>query len=361
MKRIAIVNWTLTFLLSGLAVCVAACNASGDGASGKCPFEGVEKYVIAYCEDTEGGNLAYDQMKEGIEAHLTAAVGGTLKTKVDAEIATVETPFTIVEASGNVGRSAADPYVVLAAGLRTDEERLGFICRDKDDLPVFVGKADVSEGSVQISVPFGHDGAFAKWIALYRVLSSMVSVELVRERDFDDRVLYCTGESYNKKGFGRIAMGADADDVPDAMPGVYDSKELVSRVEEGPEDDYTILEIILKKDGEKVAGILYSDEDNRIYEMEIRTPEVFALESTRGKNGQIPLHCKTDACILLDAGRGQGFFDVDKDYQRIAASKIGMASFQGMEVVGKDDYGKVDFGYDDLVPGARADRIVLAW
>lgn len=342
---------------------VLSCGSSGGKqSSSKAPLSGIEQYTIAFFaeldEHEDDRNFdqreALDRMKEGFEKHLTAAVGKKIPTSASALVGSIDEPFTVTECSGNVGRSSAVPYAILTAKVQTEAKKLGYICRDKDGLPVWAGKADVADGEISIPLRFSHDGARDWCIASDKTMASISSVDLLSENDFEARVLYCKGASYNFKGFGSIKLFGKASEIAGTLEGVYDKTEVETSVEEGPEEDFEITRLVLSNKGEKVAAVGYDNDE--IYAVEVNTPEVFCLPDVYKYDGSIPLHCKSAAALLLQAAGGRGTF-TDENYIDIPAIKIGMAWFTGMKL--KDDSPRREFYIKDLADDTRAEKVVL--
>ena len=103
----------------------------------------------------------------------------------------------------------------------------------------------------------------------------------------------------------------------------------------------------------------YSDEDGRINRIEITTPEVFFPISSYRRVGQVPLHCKMDAYILLDASHQLGKYKMNDAGWEEPVIFVEMVPFSGMKVNSQNGNGNKEFRVDDLVPGTRANRIVL--
>ncbi len=349
-------------LAAGLLAIVSCGSSGGKGSSSKAPLAGLEQYTIAYFDEIYAhmDDPKYDQsealnkMKESIEKHLSATVGKKMQTICDPAVGKVETPFTVSEVSGNVGRSSAVPYALLSSEITTDASVLGYICRDKDGLPVYAGKAPVSDGKISVTIRFSHEGAKEWCIASDKTLSSMTSIELLSENDFNSHILNCKGASYNPKGFGDVKLFGKASAVPASMAGIYDKTEVKTSVEEGPEEDFEITELIFSSNGTQVACAGFADDE--IYSIEVTTPEIFYLPDVHKYDGNIPLHCKSEAVLLLQAAGGRGTF-TDVNYIDVPAVKIGMAWFTGMKL--KDENPRREFYAADIAEGSRAEKFVL--
>lgn len=352
---------------AGLAAIVSCGSNGGGGKAAKAPLDGIDQYVTAYFEDWDAhaddrdydAKEAYDRMKENMEKQLTNAVGQTYATKIVPDAGTLEAPFTITDASGNVGKSTAVPYAALAAKIQTEKSVLGYICRDKDGLPVYAGKANVSNGEMRFSLVFSQDGSSQYCIALSKAIASIAGIDILDEKAFENHVLFCEGPSYNKKGFGPVVLRGTIDDIPDTLPGIFDKKEFTSYVEEGPEEDFEITRIVLSNAGKEVVVIGYESENNQIYSIDIKTPEVFVLPKLHTYDGNPTLHCQSEAILLMNSSGGRGKFDTNEDYQEIPVIKIGSAQFRGMEVKEMKPYGNTAFGIKDLVDGTRADAVLV--
>lgn len=133
-----------------------------------------------------------------------------------------------------------------------------------------------------------------------------------------------------------------ASDVAASLEGVYDKTEVETTYEEGPEEDFEITKLILSKKGERVAAAGYDVEG--IYAIEVNSPEIFILPDVHKYEGNIPLHCKSPAALLLNGAGGRGTF-TDENYIDVPAIKIGMAWFTGMKL--KDDSPRREFYVKD--------------
>ena len=362
-------SFTKSLLLAAAALAAfVSCgsNNGGGGKSAKAPLAGLDQHVIDYFEDwnahADDGHYdskeAYNRMKEGMEKQLTEAIGQTYATSINPDAGTLETPFTITEASGNVGKSTAAPYAALVAKVQTEKTVLGYICRDKDGLPIYAGKANPANGEMRFTLVFSQNGASQYCMALSKALASIASVDILEEKAFENHVLFCEGPSYNKKGFGPVSLLGSIDDIPETLPGIYDKKEFTSYIEEGPEDDYEITQLVLSNGGEKAAVITYA-EDNNVYAINILTPEIFVLPKLHTYDGNLALHCQSEATLLLNSAGNRGKFDTNEDYQEIPVVKIGAAQFRGMEVKEMKPYGNTEFYIKDLVDGTRAHNILI--
>lgn len=374
MKKNSLLNAAILLL----AVMIAYSCSSGTGGKSSGPIAGVEKYTKAFMEeqakhvvdladedeeeDDWDWDDAFDQMKKDIEDHLTAAIGKTFNTNVSADVATVETPFTVKEASGNVGRSTAVPYVVIAAKLQSGNSSLGYICRDQNDVPVIAGKGKIKDGELEIVITFECSGRDEYCIAANKMRSSVTSVDLMDEKEFDSHVISCGGSGWGssgKKGFGGILLRGKLKDIPDALPGIYDKKELSSYVIEGPEEDFEVAQATLSKGNKKVA-LVKEDEEAGIFSIDIYSPDLFVLASDT-KGGKDLVNCVSDVAILLNASSsGRGVFDPDGELvEYVPVIKVGSAYFKGMKLKKEGPYNEGSFYYSDVVPETCADRVTI--
>lgn len=354
------------FIIAFIVLAFTSCSSSNSEKKGIAgPLAGIEEYTITYYhqyDDEENFNFdeAYNQMKEGFEKHLTAAIGQSIPTNVVSDLVVLNTPFTIEKASGNVGRSTADPYVILVAGVQTNQKALGFIGRDSEGLPVIAGICEVSEGTVSVEIDFEHQHGYEIDLASDKLLSSVCSIDLMDTDSFDNHILYCWGESYNKKGFGPVSLFKKASSVPDELPGIYDKIKLTSYLEEGPEEDFEIKQIVLSQKNETVAIVTYADDTEEIYQIDIITPEVFVPTDLHPSHGGRVLHCKSLAVLLLSAAHGEGQFDIDEaNYQEIPVLNVGWAKYKGFEIKEMLPYGNREFSLEDLVDGTRANKVTI--
>ena len=354
---------TNSFLFSMMSVVLAttfSCSSGGGGGS-KGPISGAEKYIIAFYdqetrnEDNDDWDWdgAYDEMKSAIEEHLTAAMGKPFATNVSADAGTLESPFAVTYASGNVGRSTADPFVILSAKLRSSKSSLGYICRDGKGLPVAGGISKIEDGEMEIALVFEYSALNDYCIAVNRELSSVVTIDVMDENEFENHVVK-DGEGWNyTRGFGGIYIGGKLTDIPDELPGIYDKKETSNYVLDGVENT----QVALRGKGKDVAIVKGNDKDGINY-MEILSPELFIVPDYDIK-GRSLLHCNSDGYILLYAGGCKTSFESDEKGAAVPIAKVKYAYFKGLEINNSKSAHDRSFYYEDIVSGTRAKSLIL--
>lgn len=358
MKRTALFGLSLLLL--------AACGGGNGGnttSNLKAPLEGIDqiesKFFALEKENSDVREFdwkeAYNAAKGELETFMSAHIGETLPTTLSAGItAPLLEPFTITKAGGNVGRSTADPFVVFTAKLQTEEKlSLGYIFRDKDGLPVYAGFCDVKDGEAKVEMVFPMASKSREYLAeAARIKASAVQVELMTLDQLDARVLSCKG--WGKKGFDKVVLDGKVADVPDALPGVYDKKELVVTTEWEDGDEFEVPQMILSLGEEKVAVVNHYD--GKIHYIEIVSPRVFALSPSDSYHGSIPLHALSSALILLGADGTSGKMETNDHYMEVPKVALGKARFNGIQLKEGARPGR-SFHLDDLAEGSHATSV----
>lgn len=363
---------TVLSILVAVLGLVTACS-SGGAHKTLGIFPGVEECCSVYFDQwvqefEDGGYMpanAMDLYKEAIYNYLVEKVGTEVPTTVTQTSGIVlDAPFVIEDnLDFGIGKSNIIPYVDFTAKVSNTGKEVGYIGRNSQGIPIFAGKTTPKDGSITVGVRFDIVGEKDHTYTLHKTLGSLTSIELLSSEELDNHVISCTGPSYGFKGVAKIEFGGLITDVPDILSGLYNKREYASRVEEGPEDDYTINEMTLSQDDKQVAVITYGEEGN-IYIIKITSPEMFILEKYYNANHSIPalltLHCATEPILVAYAHNFRTYVENDPEtYMEIPALGLGIARFQGFQVKDWQDYGNKRFEKSDILPDSHFTEITL--
>ena len=353
------------------ALCLMTACSSGGSHAPKGLLSGVEDCSSVYFDNwiveehsSYPADNAMDLYKEKAEEFLKAKVGTEIPTSVTESSGIVlESPFTFTEAAGHVGKSNGVPYIKISAKVSNTGKEVGLIGRDGRGIPVFAGSFAPKDGELSTSIRFDLLYEREHTYAVHQLLGSFASIELMSPAELDNHLIACTGPSYNFKGVAKIKLWGNVDDIPESLPDLYNKKELTSRVEEGPEDDYTIYNLILSQN-DKQAAVVYYDEKGRIYDIRITSPEMFMLSKYYDANHSlspfITLHCASLPILVMRERGVKPYVMYDPDtYMEIPALGVGIARFTGFEVKDWQASGNKVFAKTDLVPETRFTTIIL--
>ena len=349
-----------------------ACSSGGARAS-KSIFPGIEECCSVYFdqwvqESEDSGYMpenAMDLYKEAIYNYLAKKAGTEVSTTVTQTSGIVlDAPFIIDDdLDFGIGKSNIVPYVDLTAKVSNTGKEIGYIGRDGKGIPIFAGKATPKDGTVTVGIRFDIVGKKDYTYPLHKALGSVACIEIMSADEFDNHVIQCTGPSYVFKGVAKIKFEGKIADIPETLPGLYNKQERTSRIEEGPEDDYTINEMILSQDDKQVAVVTFSEE-GIIHIIKITSPEMFLLEQYYNANHSmcafLTLHCATDPILVAGAKSIRTYVEHDPEtYLEVPALGLGIARFQGFDVKDWQSYGNRRFEKGDILPDSHFTEITL--
>lgn len=353
------------------ALCLMTACSSGGSRAPKGLLSGVEDCSSVYFDNwiveenaSYPADNAMDLFKEKAEEFLKAKVGTEIPTTVTESSGIVlESPFTFTDAAGYVGKSNGVPYIKISAKASNTGKEVGLIGRDGRGIPVFAGTIAPRDGELSTSIRFDLLYERERTYAVHQLLGSFASIELMSVSELDNHLIACTGPSYNFKGVAKIKLWGNVDDIPESLPDLYNKKELTSHVEEGPEDDYTIYNLILSQD-DKQAAVVYYDESGKIYDIRMTSPEMFIMSKYYNANHSmspfLTLHCASAPALVMSEGGFKPYVMYDPDtYMEIPALGMGLARFTGFEVKDWQAYGNKVFAKTDIVPESCFTQIIL--
>lgn len=345
---------------------IAGCSSKGGGAVKKGVLSGVEDCcAVFYDNEDQDYSSAMDQFKTKIEEFLKAKIGTEIPTTATAASGIViDAPFTITDAEGFVGKSNGAPFMKMeakASNISTKE--VGIIGRDGAGNPVLCAKINAADGSLYSAVRFDIVYPRDYGFQVHKALGSVASIEVMSDAEYTDHVIYNSGPSYNFRGVAQVKLGGKADNVPESVPGIYNKKEVVTSVIEGPEEDFTVYTLVLSQDDKKVAEVSYDDYSGDIYGITVTSPEMFLPHKYYSANHSsaalLALSCASSPVLVAYSG-AKTYVSNDPDtLLELPVLGMSLARFWGFEVEGWQPYGNTSFEKSSIVPDSQITKVTI--
>lgn len=350
---------------------ISACSSEGNSSS-KGILAGVEECIAYYnslwIEEEDYGYMpddAIDLYKKKLEDFLTPKIGTEIPTTVTESSGIIlESPFVIDEVNCGVGRPSITPGVLFRAKASNTGQKVGYIGRNSQGIPVFAGTEEPENGVISIYFFFDKSGGDDYIFRVHKTLGSFVSIELMSAEELNNHIItsYSDWGNYYKRGVAKIELDGKLSDIPESLPDLYNQREYTQRNEEGPEDDFTINEMILKQNGKQVAVVRYSDADV-ITSIKITSPEMFYMDNSYTIHNfptTLAVHIASDPMLVLHGHRAKNVIEYDPEtYLEVPAVAMGIARFQGIEVKNWQPNGNQLFEDADIVPGSHFTEITI--
>lgn len=364
------------YLIFGLIVVgfISACSSGGNSSS-KGILAGVEEcaayYFSLWIEEEDYKYMpkdAIDLYKKNLEDFLMTKIGTEIPTTVtESSGINLESPFVIEEVNCGVGRPIITPGVHFRAKASNTGQKVGYIGRNSQGIPVFAGTEEPENGEIDIYFFFDNSGDDDYIYLVHKTLGSFVSIELMSEEELNNHIITSYSNwgdlSLVRKGVAKIVLDRKLSEIPECLPGLYNQREYTQRVEEGPEDDFTIKEMILKQDGKQVAVVTYSDTE-KITRIKITSPEMFYMDNHYTSNYHLStaltVHIASDPMLILHGHRAKKVIEYDPEtYLEVPAVAMGIARFQGIEVKNWQPNDNQLFEDADIVPNSHFTEITI--